>query len=188
MSTLIEKVATENEKAGEYLTFLLGGEEYAINILKVKEILEFDVITAVPNTPTWISGVLNLRGGVIPVVDLAVKFGMPPTPRTRLTCTIVTEVEHEDETSTIGVLAEEVCQVINLPSRDIEAPPSFGTRVRTDYLKGLGKIGKKFCLILDSNKVLYTDELLATVSTTEEVAEEAGLVESATSPPEMSGV
>jgi purine-binding chemotaxis protein CheW len=151
----------------QYLTFLTAGEEYAFDLLKVKEIIEYTIITTVPNTRAWIRGVTNLRGSVVPVVDLAVKFGLPASNVTKLSCIVVTEVSYDDEKLTLGVLADSVNQVMDFSGDDIVEPPRFGTRVRIEYLLGMGPMGKKFCLILDADKVLSTDELLA-------VAEAAG--------------
>ena len=144
----------------QYLTFLLAGEEYAISILKVKEIIEYDTVTVVPKTPKWIRGVINLRGSVVPVIDLAVKFRLPASVAGKLTCIVITEVESEGEATVMGIMADAVRQVIDLTPREIEPPPTFGTRVKVDYLLGMARSGKKFCLILDTEKVLSTDELL----------------------------
>jgi len=145
----------------QYLTFITAGEEYAIAIVKVREIIEYEAVTTVPNTPVWIRGVTNLRGRVVPVVDLAVKFGMPAAGISKFSCIIVTEVMFQGENLTMGVLADSVSQVIELSADEIEATPPFGTRVKTEYLLGMGALGKKFCLILDIDKVLSADELLA---------------------------
>ncbi len=145
----------------QYLTFLTAGEEYAIAIVKVREIIEYEVITTVPNTPPWISGVTNLRGRVIPVVDLAAKFGLPPSRISKFSCVIITDVMFQGENLTMGVLADSVSQVIDLSADEIEKTPPFGTRVKTEYLLGMGAMGKKFCLILDIDKVLSADEILA---------------------------
>jgi purine-binding chemotaxis protein CheW len=145
----------------QYLTFLTAGEEYAISIVKVSEIVEYEAVTTVPNTPAWIRGVTNLRGRVVPVVDLAVKFGMPASRISKFTCIIITEVMFQSEQLTMGVLADSVSQVIDLSADEIEATPPFGTRVKIEYLLGMGALGKKFCLILDIDKVLSADELLA---------------------------
>lgn len=144
----------------QYLTFCLAGEEYAINILRVKEIIEYDVVTKVPKTPAWIRGVINLRGNVVPVVDLAVKFGMEPSPRTKLSCIIIVEFEGKGEDVVMGVVADSVSQVIEFGPGDIDSPPTFGTRVDVEYLLAMGKLGKKFALILDIDRVLSADELL----------------------------
>ncbi len=144
----------------QYLTFMIGAEEYAISLLKVKEIIEYDTITEVPKTPEWVRGVINLRGSVVPVIDLAVKFRQSPSVAGKLTCIVITEVECEGEATVMGVMVDSVRQVIDLKPQEIEEPPTFGTRVKVDYLLGMARAGKKFCLILDTEKVLSTDELL----------------------------
>ena len=153
----------------QYLTFFTAGEEYAIGIAKVSEIVEYEAVTTVPNTPVWIRGVTNLRGRVVPVVDLAVKFGLPASVISKFSCIIITEVIFQGENLTMGVLTDAVSQVIELSADQIEATPPFGTRVKTEYLLGMGALGKKFCLILDIDKVLSADELLAV---TESAADE----------------
>jgi purine-binding chemotaxis protein CheW len=145
----------------QYLTFYLAGEEYAIGILRVKEILEYDTLTPVPQTPPSIRGVINLRGRVVPVVDLAAKFGLPPSPLTKRTCIVIVEVTLDGHPTVMGVLADAVSQVMDLAPGDIAAPPVFGTRVRVDYLQGMGKVGKKFILLLDVDRVLAAPELRA---------------------------
>ena len=160
MATKNAEMKTGKEQVQQYLTFLIGGEEYAVNLLKVKEIIEYDVITKVPKTPSWVRGVINLRGSVVPVIDLALKFGQAATEVGKLTCIVITEVECAGEATVMGILADAVSQVIDLKPEEIEAPPAFGTRVKIDYLVGMGRSGKKFCLILDSERVLSTDELL----------------------------
>jgi purine-binding chemotaxis protein CheW len=151
----------------QYLTFLTAGEEYAIAIVKVREIIEYEAVTTVPNTPVWIRGVTNLRGKVVPVVDLAVKFGMPAASISKFSCIVITEVMYQGESLIMGVLADSVNQVIELSADEIEATPQFGTRVKTEYLLGMGALGKKFCLILDIDKVLSADEVLAVTESTE---------------------
>jgi purine-binding chemotaxis protein CheW len=161
----------------QYLTFFTAGEEYAIAIVKVREIIEYEAVTTVPNTPVWIRGVTNLRGKVVPVVDLAVKFGMPAAGISKFSCIIITEVMFQGENLVMGVLADSVSQVIELSADEIEATPPFGTRVKTEYLLGMGALGKKFCLILDIDKVLSADELLAvTESATDEEASEGAVM------------
>ncbi|MGA2345751.1 MAG: chemotaxis protein CheW [Candidatus Sulfotelmatobacter sp.] len=155
----------------QYLTFFTAGEEYAVNIGKVKEIVKYEAVTTVPNTPAWIRGVTNLRGTVVPVVDLAVKFGLAGSGISKFSCIIITEVLFQGEKLTMGVLADSVSQVIELSDGDIEETPPFGTRVKIEYLLGMGPLGKKFCLILDIDKVLSADEILAvTESTGREIA------------------
>src|SRR6202795_58558 len=152
----------------QYLTFMIGAEEYAVSLLKVKEIIEYDTITEVPKTPEWIRGVINLRGSVVPVVDLAVKFRQTPSIAGKLTCIVITEVQNEvqndvqsgaqsgDDAAVMGIMADSVRQVIDLRPQDIEEPPTFGTRVKVDYLLGMARSGKKFCLLLDTEKVLWS--------------------------------
>jgi purine-binding chemotaxis protein CheW len=144
----------------QYLTFMIGGEEYAISLLKVKEIIEYDIVTQVPKTPEWIRGVINLRGSVVPVIDLAVKFRQASSVAGKLTCIVITEVQSGDEAAVMGIMADSVRQVIDLKPQDVEPPPAFGTRVKVDYLLGMARSGKKFCLLLDTERVLSSDELL----------------------------
>jgi purine-binding chemotaxis protein CheW len=161
----------------QYLTFMIRGEEYAMSILKVKEIIEYDTVTEVPKTPEWVRGVINLRGNVVPVIDLAPKFRLAPIEAGKLTCIIIAEVQCNGEATVMGVMADSVCQVIDLRPQDIEEPPTFGTRMKVDYLLGMARSGKKFCLILDTEKVLSTDDLLGLADSIEETTEnrEAGL-------------
>lgn len=155
------KEARPSAGNGQYLTFFVAGEEYAVNILKVKEIVQYDTVTVVPNTAPWIRGVTNLRGNVVPVIDLAVKFGLPASKVSKFSCVVITEVEYQGDWLTLGVMTDLVNQVLDFSDKDIEAPPAFGTRVRIEYLLGMGVMGKKFCLILDIDKVLSSDELVA---------------------------
>ena len=144
----------------QYLTFLIGGEEYAVALLRIREIIEYDTVTRVPSTPAWIRGVINVRGSVVPVVDLAVKFGLPGSAVTRRTCIVIAEVLIEGQETAMGVIADSVNQVVDLGPRDIEPAPAFGTRVKVDFLAGMGKLGKHFALILDIDRVLSAGELL----------------------------
>jgi purine-binding chemotaxis protein CheW len=148
----------------QYLTFFLAHEEYAINIKRVKEIIEYTAVTKVPEVPQWIRGVINLRGTVVPVVDLTVRFGLEERPVSKTTCIVIVEVEQDSERTAMGVIADAVNQVIDFAPEDIEEPPAFGTRVRLGYLLGMGKLGRKFALILNIDSVLSNAELL-TVST-----------------------
>ncbi len=151
----------ESPDLAQYLTFHLAREEYAIGVLRVKEIIEYGTVTRVPATPPWIRGVINLRGSVVPVVDLAVKFGLPASEVTRRTCIVIVEVHLEEELTVMGIVADSVSQVMDLKPEDVEAAPSFGTRVRVEYLLGLGRAGKSFVLLLDIDRVLSADEMLA---------------------------
>lgn len=145
----------------QYLTFFLAGEEYAISILKVREIIEYDTVTTVPRTPKWVRGVINLRGAVVPVVDLAVKFGIEERPNTRTTCIVIIEVTIEDQGTIMGVIADSVSQVVELSANEIQDAPAFGTRIRVDFLLGIAPLGRKFALMLDVDKVLSTDEMIS---------------------------
>src|SRR5215471_11204772 len=144
----------------QYLTFLLADEEYAISILRVKEIIGYDTVTSVPKTPKWIRGVINLRGNVVPVVDLAVRFGLGERPVTKTSCIIIVEWQLRNQNTLMGVMADAVSQVMDISAGDIQAVPDFGTRVKVDYLHGMAQLGKKFALLLDIDKVLSADEML----------------------------
>ena len=150
----------ESVEQKQYLTFLLANEEYAIGILKVKEIIEYDTVTTVPKTPKWVRGVINLRGAVVPVVDLSIKFGLELTPVAKTTCIVIVETQFESQNTTIGIIVDAVSQVMELATEDLQPVPEFGTRVKVDYLLGMAQLGKKFALLLDVDKVLSTDELL----------------------------
>lgn len=168
----MRETRTETKAEAEpdsYLTFWIADDEYAVNVLQVREIIEYGEVTRVPSTPPWIRGVVNLRGSVLPVIDLAVKFGLPPGEVTRRTCIVVTEVAAEPRATVLGVIADAVSQVLDLKPEDIEPPPPFGTPVRIEFLLGLGRSGEKFILLLDTDRVLSADELLAAQS-----AEESG--------------
>lgn len=145
----------------QYLTFYVAGEEYAVTILKVTEIIECVALTHVPGTPSWIRGVLNLRGAVVPVVDLAVKFGLAPTEVTRRTCVVMIELEHEGDRLVLGVMADSVHQVVELGPDQIQPPPSFGPKVRVDCIQGMGVSGDAFVVLLDIDRVLSSNEILA---------------------------
>jgi purine-binding chemotaxis protein CheW len=166
---------------GQYLGLFVADEEYAIGILKVKEILQFEAITKVPGAPPSIRGVTNVRGSVVPVVDLAVRFSLPETAVTNRTCIVIVEVDLDGERTVMGVMADSVSQVVDLGVDDIQPPPSFGTRVHIDYLLGMGRSGKKFIMILDIDRILTLDELLEvtklqgdSLETAPAVAEAAG--------------
>ena len=152
-------INTESNEQTQHLTFHLAGEEYAVGILKVKEIIEYGTLTVVPQTPPSVRGVINLRGNVVPVVDLAIKFGMAQSPITNRSCIVIVEVALDRQQAVMGVIADSVSQVIDLPADEILPPPAFGTRIKADFLHGMAKADKKFFLILDIDKVLGADEL-----------------------------
>jgi len=156
----------------QVLGFFLAGDECAVPILRVREIIEFDAVTRGPGTPPWVRGVMNLRGSVVPVIDLAVKFGLPPAAVTRRTCTVVVETDLEGERVVMGVLADSVSQVLDVAPGDVEPAPAFGTAVRVDYLLGLARVAGRFVLLLDIDRVLSAAELLR-VAAAETAAAEA---------------
>ena len=153
--------AVEVKPTTQFLTFLIADEEYAIEIVHIREILAHTPLTRVPRAPDFISGVMNLRGLVVPVVDLRVKLGMPATVVTPQTCVIIIEIDTENGRTTMALLADEVRQVIELGQDEIEAPPSFGTRIDLSFLDGMGDLGDHFALILNTAKVLTALELIA---------------------------
>ena len=143
----------------QYLTFKLDDEIFALDISKVREVLDFTTITRVPRTPEFMRGVINLRGSVVPVVDLRLKFGMTKTEKTVNTCIIITEVTVDNETTVLGALADSVQEVLDLGPDHIEPAPKIGTRLNTEFIKGMGKRDNKFIIILNIDKVFSTDEL-----------------------------
>lgn len=143
----------------QYLTFTLSGEKYAIEVSKVKEVLELTAITRVPKTPTFMKGVINLRGSVVPVIDLRLKFGMQAADNTVDTCIIVLEINLDEETIVIGAVADSVQEVIDLLPENIEPAPKIGTRLNTDFIYGMGKYNDSFLIILDIDKVFTTEDL-----------------------------
>ncbi|HEU4559297.1 MAG TPA: chemotaxis protein CheW [Longimicrobium sp.] len=153
--------ATEAAEAGQYLTFRLAGEEYAVEILQAREILRYEEVTRVPTAPPSIRGVLNLRGRVVPVVDLAVKLGLPETPVTGRTCIVIMDVALDGERTVMGVIAEAVSQVVDLHPGDIEPPPPFGPRARVEFLRGMARVEGRFALLLDLDLLLATEDAAA---------------------------
>ena len=142
------------EKEGKYLTFALASEEYGLEILKVREIIGYIDVTAVPQTPAYVKGVINLRGQVIPVVDLRAKFGMEHAEVTDQTCIIVVEIAHGARTFSTGIVVDGVQEVLDIAGADIEEAPQFGAAVDTDFILGMGKIGDSVKILLDIDRVL----------------------------------
>jgi purine-binding chemotaxis protein CheW len=161
------RLAPEVVRPAQYLGFSLAGETYAIELLRIREIIEHVPITRVPGMPDSVLGVINLRGRVVPVVDLAVKLGMGPRPITRWTCFVIVDAALDGEHTTLGLLADSVSEVLDLGPDDIEPPPAFGTRVSMDYLRGLGRQEQRFILLLDLDRLLSTQELLGFLRGTE---------------------
>ncbi len=147
------------DREGKYLTFSLAGEEYGIGILKVKEIIGMMPITTVPRTPGFVKGVINLRGKVIPVVDLRLKFGLEAIGYTERTCIIVVEIAGQEASVLIGIVVDSVSEVLNIKGADIENTPTFGARLDTGYILGMAKTSESVKILLDIDKVLSADEV-----------------------------
>jgi purine-binding chemotaxis protein CheW len=145
---------TTTEASAQYLTFSLMGEEYAVGLLQVREILEYDTVTRIPKAPAWVRGAINLRGRVVPVADLAVRFGLPPIQVSTRSCIVIVDVAPAAGSPVVGILVDSVSQVIAIAPTDIAAAPTFGTKVGKDDLLGVAPLGKKFALILDVERVL----------------------------------
>jgi purine-binding chemotaxis protein CheW len=154
----------------QYLTFFIRGEEYAVGILRVKEIIEYETVTHVPAVPAHVRGVINLRGALLPVVDLAAKFGAHESAPTKTTCIVVVETKLNDEIVIAGIVADAVSEVVDVSDDQIEPPPSFGTGVRVDFLTGMGKLDGRLVLILDIDRVLSPVELMETIDAIDTVA------------------
>ena len=152
-------VTTTTAEPRQYLTFTLGGEMFAVETLSVKEIIEYGQITAVPMMPPSIRGVINLRGAVVPVIDLKARFGAAATEVTRRTCIVIIELGAADEHQVIGIVVDTVSEVLEIPPSEIEPPPAFGARIRADFISGMGKIAGRFVILLDMGQVLSVDEL-----------------------------
>ncbi len=152
-------VSVMPDKEGKYLTFAMADEEYGIGILKIKEIIGMMPITTVPQTPEFLKGVINLRGKVIPVTDLRLRFGMQAIDYTDRTCIIVVEIEGETGTIQVGIVVDTVSEVLNVSKDDIEDTPAFGTRLDTEYILGMAKMEGGIKILLDINKVLNADEI-----------------------------
>jgi len=164
MGQLVQKTASSPvvqaaAEVRQYLTFSLGGEMFAVGILNVKEIIEYGHLTEIPMMPAFIRGVINLRGAVVPVVDLAARFGGQPTEVGRRSCVIIIEIADGEITQDIGVLVDSVSAVLDIPDSEIEPPPAFGARIRTDFIEGMGKISGNFVIILNVQRVLSVEEM-----------------------------
>jgi purine-binding chemotaxis protein CheW len=154
-----QALSAMSDKVGKYLTFTLDQEEYGIGILKIKEIIGMMPITPVPQTPEHVKGVINLRGKVIPVVDLRLRFGMETIDYTERTCIIVVEIRGEAGTVMIGTVVDSVSEVLNIRAEEIEETPTFDTSVSTDYVLGMAKMGGGVKILLDIDRVLSSQDL-----------------------------
>ncbi len=158
-TTINQAVQHIAAKQGKYLTFSLADEEYGIGIIQIKEIIGMMPITSVPRTPEFVKGVINLRGKVIPVIDLRLRFGMEASEYTERTCIIVVEMEGKENTVIIGIVVDSVSEVLNINEQDIEDAPSFGTKLNTNYILGMAKTEGGVKILLDIDCVLTSDEI-----------------------------
>ncbi len=152
-------------EAAQYLTFKLEDEVYATDIAQVREVLEYSKVTKVPRTPDYMRGVINLRGRVVPVLDLKLRFGMSKTEQTVNTCVIIVEVNVDGESLVIGALADSVQEVVEIDSSVIEPPPKIGTKLNTEFIRGMGKRDEEFVIILDIDRVFSSENLDAVKAT-----------------------
>jgi purine-binding chemotaxis protein CheW len=159
IETMDQAVKTMADKEGKYLTFNMNDEEYGIGILKIKEIIGMMPITTVPQTPEFVKGVINLRGKVIPVIDLRLRFGIDAIDYTERTCIIVVEIEGTGGTIQIGIVVDSVSEVLNIKGEDVEETPTFGTKLNTDYILGMAKMEGGVKILLDIDRVLSSDDL-----------------------------
>ena len=157
--SVIRDATLAAEEQQQYLTFQLGEEMFAIGILSIREIIEYGFVTEVPMTPPFIRGVINLRGAVVPVLDMALRFGRQARDSTKRTCIVIVEIGTANGSHEMGVVVDAVNEVLEISHGDIEPPPEFGARVRSDFIKGMGKINGKFVIILDVNEVLSLEEV-----------------------------
>jgi len=153
------QVPGDTGRTDQYLTFQLAGEVFAIGILAIREIIEYASLTGVPMMPPYVRGVINLRGSVVPVLDLLVRFGKEPSAVTKRTCIVIVEITTHGERQVFGVVVDSVNAVLEIPAAEIEPPPSFGARIRTDFIQGMGRVNDRFVVLLDVNHVLAADEI-----------------------------
>lgn len=159
------------EEAGQYLTFEVAQEGYAIDILEVREIIEMGRMTRVPMTPEHIRGVINLRGNVVPVVDLSARLGKTVSKLTKRSCIVLVEVTIGDDKQSLGMLVDEVKEILEIAPTDLQPPPSFGTDIRTDFIQAMGRVADEFMIMLDVNHVLSVDELSQLDEFTQQVSQ-----------------
>jgi len=150
---------SHSDEIEQYLTFMLGGKVYGLEILNIKEIIEYGEITEVPMTPDFISGVINLRGSVVPVIDLSQRFSGKSTEQTKRTSIIILEVKNDDLSIEIGITVDMVNEVLDIHSDEIEPAPSLGNQIQTNFISGMAKVDGKFLILLDIENALSTDEL-----------------------------
>jgi purine-binding chemotaxis protein CheW len=167
MNAIVSSAAAA--EPAQYLTFMLAQEQFAVGILGIKEIIEYQGVTEVPMMPACVRGVINLRGAVVPVVDLLARFGRASSAVTKRTCVVIVEVAcGTDERHVMGLLVDAVNEVLDIAPADIEPPPAFGARLRSDFIQGVGKVRGKFVLLLDVDRVLSVDEIAGCAETVAE--------------------
>lgn len=158
-NTLPAETTASGVEAEQYLTFMLAGEVFAIGILAIKEIIEYGTLTSVPMMPACVRGVINLRGAVVPVVDLQRRFGRPSSPVTKRSCIVIVELASGGERQVIGVVVDAVNAVLDMRPEDIEPAPSFGTHLRAEFIAGMGKVDGRFVILLNTTHVLSVEEI-----------------------------
>lgn len=158
--------ASSSNEQQQYLTFTLGDEMFAIGILTIREIIEYGNLTEVPMTPPFIRGVINLRGAVVPVIDLAIRFGRQSRETTRRTCIVIIEVETDKGRQEMGIVVDAVSEVLEIPPSEIEPAPEFGTKIRNDFIAGMGKVNGNFVVLLDVSRVLSMEEVAVVTAMT----------------------
>jgi purine-binding chemotaxis protein CheW len=151
------------ESREQYLAFTLGGETFAMDIRSIREVIQFGGITEVPLMPPFIRGVINLRGSVVPVIDLFVRFGRQPSAVAHRTCIVILELAQGDATAELGVMVDNVSEVLSIAASEVEPAPAFGSDIRTGFIAGVAKVGDRFVIILDVNRVLSVDEMATLV-------------------------
>lgn len=159
-------VTTEDSSVSEtdntqYLTFQAGGDTFAIGILDVKEIIEIEAITRVPMMPEFICGIINLRGRVVPVIDLSKRLGRTASKVSKKSCIVLVEVVHKDDSQTIGMMVDEVNEILEIDDQHTQPPPDFGTDIRTDFIRAMGRVEDRFIILLDVNHVLSVSDISA---------------------------
>jgi len=188
MNSLVKSGALQNvaaqenalsaiEESGQYLTFLQQGEMFAIGILGIKEIIEYANLTTVPLMPKFISGVINIRGAVVPVIDLSARFGREAAVATRRSCIVIIETVNDNEKMDIGIIVDSVSEVLEITPADIEPAPRFGSNIRADFISGMGKVNDDFVIILDISRVLSVNEMSSLVSVSGEPMLDTNIVE-----------
>ena len=158
------------ETVQQYVSFALGEELFAVEVARAREILSLVAVTRVPQTPDYLLGVINLRGQVVPVIDMRLKLGLPPGETTRDTCIIVVEVAIDGEPLVVGAQADAVREVLELPAEQIEPPPRLGSRLKTEYIQGMGKVNEQFLILLDIDRIFNSEDLAIVQDAAEQLA------------------